>query len=60
MRKVSVLFLLVGISAYAQYLPTDAKKKIESHITYLASDELEGRLTGSEGEQKALAYISSQ
>lgn len=33
---------------------------LQAHITYLASDKLEGRLTGSPGEQLAADYISAQ
>jgi Peptidase family M28 len=31
-----------------------------SHVEYLASDQLEGRQTGSEGYQKAAAYMADQ
>ncbi|TMU54465.1 M28 family peptidase [Flagellimonas algicola] len=34
--------------------------KVRDHTTYLASDELGGRGTGSEGIRKAAAYISQQ
>lgn len=33
---------------------------LNKHVSYLASDELKGRLTGSVGEQKAADYISAQ
>lgn len=33
-------------------------KQLKKDITYLASDELEGRRTGSEGEKLAAAYIT--
>ncbi|WPV68556.1 M20/M25/M40 family metallo-hydrolase [Chitinophaga sp. LS1] len=33
---------------------------LQTHISYLASDKLEGRLTGSPGEQLAASYISAQ
>jgi len=33
---------------------------LKKHIYYLASDELKGRLTGSEGETKAANYLSSE
>jgi len=33
---------------------------LQAHITYLSSDKLEGRLTGSPGEQLAASYISAQ
>ena len=32
-------------------------KTLKNHISYLSSDELQGRLTGSAGEKKAAAYI---
>jgi Tol biopolymer transport system component len=35
-------------------------KSLKKHITYLSSDELQGRLTGSAGEKKAADYIASQ
>src|SRR6202048_2174783 len=31
-----------------------------SHIKYLASDELQGRNTGSEGHRKAASYVSGE
>lgn len=36
------------------------EKKVRAHIRYLASDKLEGRGTGTEGERKANAYIEKQ
>jgi len=36
------------------------KANLEKHIDYLASDALEGRRTGSEGERKAAAYIINE
>jgi Peptidase family M28/PDZ domain/PA domain len=41
----------------------DSIKFVENakkHIYYLASDELKGRLTGSEGERKAFEYIKKE
>ena len=35
-------------------------ERLMSHIQYLASDELEGRLTGSPGAEKAAQYIAEQ
>ena len=35
-------------------------ERMMSHIRYLASDELEGRLTGSPGAEKAAQYIAEQ
>jgi hypothetical protein len=33
---------------------------LQAHVTYLASDKLEGRLTGSAGEHLAATYIAAQ
>ncbi|MFV0531474.1 MAG: M20/M25/M40 family metallo-hydrolase [Flavobacteriales bacterium] len=33
------------------------KNHIKTYVSYLASDELQGRLTGSEGEKKAAKYL---
>lgn len=33
---------------------------MKTHVEYLASDELEGRLTGTRGEQLATAYVAEQ
>lgn len=33
---------------------------LQTHVTYLASDKLEGRLTGSAGEHLAATYIATQ
>lgn len=35
-------------------------KQLQTDITYLASDELEGRRTGTEGERKAADYIEKR
>ena len=40
--------------------PADPRSAIESHVTTLASPEFGGRLTGTEGEQKAAAYLAGQ
>lgn len=49
----------------ADWVETDmaenvSEKNLKNHITYLASDDLQGRLAGSLGEKKAAAYISSE
>lgn len=36
------------------------KKELKKHISYLASDELKGRLTGSPSEQKAAQYLEKE
>ncbi|WP_374548972.1 M20/M25/M40 family metallo-hydrolase [Flavobacterium sp.] len=46
----------------ADWVDTDTNEyvnesNLKKHISYLASDELKGRLTGSEGEMKASEYL---
>lgn len=54
-------FLALNPSQSACYAQTKAERKavkqLKADITYLASDELEGRRTGTEGERKACDYI---
>ncbi len=38
--------------------PEITADELKAHIKYLASDELEGRASGSEGNRKAVAYIA--
>ena len=56
---MKTVFLLLSLSlvAFAQQ-PDPAK--LRQHVTYLASDELEGRRPGSEGGNKAAKYIADQ
>ncbi len=70
MKKMLLVLLLIPALTYAQ----SKKKKrqaeekanaelvanIKSHVQYLADDNLEGRMTGSRGEQLALEYIIAQ
>jgi len=63
-KKISTISL-IGISAlyFSQEKITSEKANednLKKHIYYLASDELQGRLTGSEGETKAANYLSSE
>ncbi len=46
----------VDPSKYASLITGDALKK---HLSIIASDEMEGRETGTEGQRKAAAYIES-
>ena len=58
---VSLLFL--ASASFAQKLKKSDKEVIENlkkEITYLASDQLQGRRTGTEGEKLAYQYLSSQ
>jgi hypothetical protein len=61
-------FLFITIAVAAMATSVDARKKgdskvvkqLKADITYLASDELEGRRTGTEGERKAAEYIEKR
>lgn len=49
----------------ADWVETDAAEvvqdaQLKKHLSYLASDELEGRLTGSKGEEKAANYLAQE
>ncbi len=61
LRCAAVAILLLSPTAFhaAAQSKTDKKiiKQLKADIVYLASDELEGRHTGSEGERKAGEYI---
>ena len=64
MRTYFLTFFLIGfVTANSQKLKKEDKQLIanlQKHIQILASDSLEGRRTGTPGEQKAIAYISNQ
>lgn len=70
MKKFLLVLVLIPLLSYSQ----SKKKKrlaeekanaelvanIKAHIQYLADDKLEGRMTGSKGEELALQYIVEQ
>ena len=49
---------LLLISTIATFAQAPDLKAIKQHVEYLAADALEGRATGSKGEQVAAAYIA--
>lgn len=63
MKKICGLLLFISTVAVAQK-PKKADKVIianlQTHVQYLASDDLEGRRTGTKGEKLAYEYISKQ
>jgi aminopeptidase YwaD len=64
-RKLSIIALgiLIGFSSFAQKLKKADRSlltNLKAHIGYLADDKLQGRRTGTPGEQLALDYISNQ
>ena len=70
MKKLLPVLLLVPILSYSQ--SKKKRKQVEdkanaelvanlvSHVKYLADDKLEGRRTGSKGEELAMQYIVGQ
>lgn len=55
--------LLIGFSLHAQKIKKSDRPvlaNLQKHIEFLASDKLEGRRTGTEGEKLAMEYISNQ
>ncbi|MDI1315701.1 M28 family metallopeptidase [Flavobacterium sp.] len=70
MKKIVVVFLLSIVFASCSskkvsttvvdtsaYFSTISTERLKSHLTVIASDEMEGRETGSEGQKKAGRYI---
>ncbi len=63
MKYIVALLLLCSQSSVAQKISKADKKTIknlQSHISYLSDDKLEGRRTGTAGEKLAYEYISTQ
>ncbi len=58
MFKATALALLCGFGLIAQDKGTTSKE-VGEIVTYLTSDELQGRDTGSEGLEKAAVYIEN-
>ncbi|WP_405562986.1 M28 family peptidase [Polaribacter sp. Asnod6-C07] len=54
---VFFIFLSILVSCKPEI---NQENRIKEDVTFLASDELEGRQTGTEGEKKAAAYISKR
>jgi hypothetical protein len=63
MKNLRLIVLLAvisfGSSTFGQTTDTTDtwQKRLKKHITYLSSEELKGRYTGSKGEKLAAAYI---
>ncbi|MBK9389181.1 MAG: hypothetical protein IPN68_02945 [Bacteroidetes bacterium] len=55
---ILIIFLLNSCAATKQAGVT--QPELKGHIEYLSSDRLQGRLTGSEGDSLAAAYIRSE
>src|SRR5712692_3130429 len=63
LRAAPLLFMTIVLSVsqltVAQNTTPNPAARWLSHIQYLASDELAGRETGSEGHRRAAAYIAA-
>ncbi|HAB53713.1 MAG TPA: aminopeptidase, partial [Ignavibacteriales bacterium] len=57
---ISILSLGFNFDGDKDRNPEITVSEIKSHIEYLASDDLEGRFTGSEGCKEAAEYISDE
>ncbi len=53
MKKIFLLLIVLSSGIIAQNNPEITADEIKQHITYLASDELEGRMTGTDALYKA-------
>jgi hypothetical protein len=57
---LSLLLLSASVGAQKAGLKSITAKELETHLTYLASDELEGRATGEPGLDLAARYLAEQ
>ncbi len=57
--KKTIFIILFTLLSIAQTSPDILPKDLKFYIYYLASDELEGRFTGSKGEQLAADFIKN-
>ena len=55
----SLLLVLAAIQAFGQSL-SPSPENIRKHISYLASDKMKGRGTGSKENKKAAKYVAKQ
>src|SRR5918911_5157947 len=65
-RKTFPLLLALALLAAGARAQTAAKpfvpdaERLREHITYLASDKLEGRRTGTPGAEEAARYVAEE
>ncbi len=63
MKILVALCLLIPTISFAQKISSEDKKtlaNLKTNITFLSSDKLEGRRTGTKGEKLAYEYIQIQ
>lgn len=56
----NLLFLIFFSFLISCKQPINQETRIKEDVTFLASDDLEGRQTGTKGEKKAASYISER
>jgi len=56
---ISFLFLLSLVFSVSAQKPSDVEKNLRTHVSYLASDQLEGRRTGERGATNAAGYVAN-
>src|SRR5210317_315392 len=60
-NTISVLILsLFFVSLSFSQSPTITTQELEQHVSFLASDDLGGRLPGTENDKQAAAYIAGE
>ncbi len=57
---LSIATFLLAVSTLLAQEATISEKNLRKHVTYLASDKLKGRGTGTPEERKAAKYIAKQ
>ena len=62
LKSLLIVFLIAACSSPKNISKTDSQlaDNLKVHIQYLADDKLEGRRTGTKGEELAMEYISKQ
>lgn len=62
MRHILLLLTATAFSqfAFAQQKETEVVKNLKSDISFLASDDMQGRLAGSEEDKRSAEYIARQ
>ncbi len=56
---ISFLFLLSLVVSVSAQKQSDVEKNLRTHVSYLASDQLEGRRTGERGATSAAGYVAN-
>ncbi len=59
LKIITLLSILLSSLILLSLNAADIQSRFKAHVKYLASDELEGRKMGTEGNQKAVQYIAN-